>query len=123
MNQVVAGEQINAVVIPRSHFPQSFFGSYIHIRADHQIARAIMLTTDIGITRGSLDTGMLSVTKDRIACQQIVIVKPVATQRISRPGAPTIVHMTIQITIVALLQITLLGYCRHHKKLKERKNK
>jgi hypothetical protein len=122
MDEVVARQEVDAVVVPRGHFTKSLSGSDVHIGTDHQIARAVVLATDIGIARGALDTGMLRVAEDRVAVMEIVIVEPVATQGVSGPSAPPVVHVTIQVTIVAHLQITLLGYCRSHEKLKKRKN-
>ena len=118
MDEVVARQEVDAIVVPRSYFIQSLSGSDVHIGTDHQIARAVVLATDISIARGALDTGMLRVAEDRVAVMEIMIVEPVATQGVSGPGAPPVVHMTIQITVVAHLQITLLGYCRGHEEMK-----
>ena len=116
MNQVVARQQVDAVVIPRLLLSQTVASPDIHIRTHHQIALAIVLATDISITRSPFDTGMLGIAEDRVAIQQIVISKAITTEGIGGPSPPAIVHMTIEITVVALLQITLLG----HRGLREK---
>ena len=108
MDQVIARQEINTVVIPGLNLPKPFPGAYVHIRTDHQITSAVVLPTDIGITRSTLDTGHLGITEHRVALEQVVIMKAIATQGIGCPRTPTIVHVTIQITIVTFLQIPLL---------------
>ena len=109
VNQVVATQQVDTVVIPSLYLTQAVAGTYVHIGAYHQITFAIVLTTDVSIACGAFDTGMLSIAEDRVAVQQVVIMKTIATQGIGCPCAPMIVHVTIQESIVTFLQISFLG--------------
>ena len=79
----------------------------------HQIARTVVLPTDIGIARSTLDTGMLGIAEDGVAIEQVLIMKTVTTQGVSSPCTPTIVHMTIQIAVVAFLKVTFLRLCEN----------
>ena len=125
--QVVARQQVDAVVVPLSLFLQVLKAPHIHVRADHQIARAVMLSADISITRSTFYSGYLMVAEDGVAIQQIVKVEAVATQRVCCPRPRTVVHVTIQVTIVTLLEVALTLLCHHadrqqHGYQQERKN-
>ena len=79
MDQVITRQEIYTVVIPSLHLPQTFFGTYIHIRADHQIPRAVMFTTDIGIAGSTLYASHFSIAEHRIALEQVMIMKTITT--------------------------------------------
>ena len=85
VQQVVARQQVDAVVVPLGLFLQVLKAPHIHVRADHQIARAVMLPADISITRSTFYSGYLMVAEDGVAIQQIVKVEAVATQRVCCP--------------------------------------
>ena len=95
MNKIVARQEIDTIIIPRLFFSQTLFCANIHIRTHHQIALPVMLTTDIGITCGTFDTGMLSIAEDRVSPQKVFIVKAVTTQCVSCPCTAVIVHVAI----------------------------
>ena len=108
VNQVVTHQQVNAVVVPLGLLLQVLEAPHIHVGTHHQVARAVVLATDEGIAGGSLNAGHLVVAEDAVAIQQVVVVQSVAAQCIGCPGASLIVHVAIQVAVVATLQVSLL---------------
>ena len=116
MDEVIAGQQVDTVVIPRLLLSQTLLRTHIHIGADHQKAFPVMLATDIGIARSPFDTGVLGIAEDRVAIEQVVIVEAVATEGVGRPSPTLLVHVTIEVAIAAFLQVAFLG----QERLRER---
>ena len=108
MYQVVRAQQINAVVVPLCLFLQILKAPHIHVGSNHQIARAIVLATNIGVACGSFNLCHLIIAEDAVTIQQVVVMETVSAQRIGRPSASMIIHVTIEVAIVASLQIPLL---------------
>ena len=76
--QVVGAQQADAVVVPLLLFLQVLEAAHVHIGTHHQVARAVVFATDIGVAGGPLDAGMLPVAEDGVAAEQVVIVEAVA---------------------------------------------
>ena len=111
MQQIVATQQTDAIVIPLGLFLQVAESAHIHVGTQHQIAAAIMFAEDVGIAGGSLYTGMLGIAEYRVAIQQIVVVKTVATECVGRPSPSTIVHVAEQVSVIAFLIIAFRLCC------------
>ena len=104
MDQIVALEQVDAVIVPFALLAQSLGHAVVHIRRHHHKALTIPTAGDIGIALTTLDTGMFLDIHHRTATQDILIMVTVTAQCKGRP-LPTIAHVAIQIAIVAFLNI------------------
>ena len=116
VQQVIAAQQVYAVVVPLGLLLQPFEGPHVHIGTEHQIARAVVLAEDVGIACGTLDAGMLAVAEYGVAVQQVVVVHAVAAQGIGRPGPSPVVHVTVQIAVVTLLEVSFPLLRRHRRR-------
>ena len=111
--QVVAHQQVDAIVVPLCLLLQVLESANVHVRAHHQIAASVVFPTDEGIARSALDTGMFVVAEDGVAVQQVVVVETVAAQCVGCPCPSAVVHVAVQVTIVTLLQVAFF-LLRHH---------
>ena len=116
VQQVIAAQQVYAVVVPLGLLLQPLEGTHVHIGTEHQIARAVVLAEDVGITCSPLDAGMFAVAEYGVAVQQVVVVHAVSTQGIGRPGTSPVVHVTVQIAVVTLLEVPFLLLRRHRRR-------
>ena len=113
VQQVVARQQVDAVVVPGLFLAQAFLGTHVHVGAHHEVAAQVVLAAQVGIARGALDAGHTGVAEHGVAVQQVVVVQTVAAQRIGGPGASAVVHVAVEITVVAGLWIALVGGLGH----------
>ena len=108
VNEVVGAQQCDAIVVPLRLFLQLFESPHVHVGTEHEVARAVVTTEDVGIAGSPLDACMLSIAEDGVATKQVVVVQSVATQRISRPRPSVTVHVAVEITIIAHLRVLCL---------------
>jgi hypothetical protein len=66
---------------------------------------------------------MFRIAEDGVAIEQVMVMKTVTTQGESRPRTPTIVHVTIQIAVVAFLKVTFLRLSEHRDKESHKQEK
>ena len=112
VDQVVAFQQVDAVVVPLVRL------CHAHVGGHHHIALAVPSTANVGIALSALNAGMFLGVHDGIALQQVFIVVAVAAQGIG--GVLTAVaHVAIQVAVGALLKV--LGLGRHHLGEEKRK--
>ena len=83
----------------------------VHVSSHHEVALAVGSTADVGITLTALDACMLFWVHDGASSHHVLVVITVAADGIGRPLS-AVAHVTVQIAVVALLQV--LGLCRHH---------
>ena len=104
MDEIVGGQEVDAVVVPRLFLAETFGHRVVHVGGNHQVAATVVLTADVGIARTAFNTGMLHGTEHAVAVQQVMIMQTVATEGIGRPLA-LIAHVTEQIAVIAHLQV------------------
>ena len=77
---------------------------HTHVGSDHEIAFAVVGSSDIGVACTSLYAGVLLGIKDSIAAEDVGVVVSVAAHSISSVLSP-VAHVTIEIAVVAFLQV------------------
>ena len=95
MDEVVALQQVDAVVVPLVAL------GHTHVGGDHDKAFAVIAACDIGIALSAFDAGMLLGVHDRLSADDVFVVVAVAADGIGCPFA-LVAHVAVEVAIVAL---------------------
>ena len=69
VQQVVARQQVDAVVVPGLFLAQAFLGTHVHVGAHHEVAAQVVLAAQVGVARGAFDAGHTGVAEHGVAVQ------------------------------------------------------
>ena len=98
MDEILAFEQVDAIIVPLMTL------GHTHVGSNHEITFAVVGSGDVSVACAALNACVLLGIEDSIAAEDVGVVITVAAHGISSVLS-AIAHVTIEIAVVTFLQV------------------